>query len=264
MIFMTKLFSLDGTAKGEIKLPKVFSTPVRQDLIHRAVLAIQSHKRQPYGSDPMAGKRTSAMYMGVKDTHGSMKNKEVARGPRIRDGPPGLNWTLRFAPHVRKGRAPHPPKVEKVYSLKINEKEMRGALAAAIAASGQIEIVKSRGHRVDGIEVPIIVDGLESLKKTSELEKLFSALKLEKEIARASQKKIRAGRGKMRGRVYRKKKGPLLVVSDSVSLMRAAGNFSGIDVSSVKNLNPELLAPGTHAGRLTIWSAAAIKELEKF
>ena len=141
---------------------------------------------------------------------------------------------------------------------------MRGALAAAIAASGQIEIVKSRGHRVDGIEVPIIVDGLESLKKTSELEKLFSALKLEKEIARSSEKHVRAGRGKMRGRVYRKKKGPLLVVSDSVSLMRAAGNFSGIDVSSVKNLNPELLAPGTHAGRLTIWSAAAIKELEKF
>ncbi len=261
---MTKLFSLDGAEKGEIKLPKVFSTPIRKDLIHRAVLAIQSHKRQPYGSDPMAGKRTSAMYMGVKDTHGSMKNREVARGPRIRDGPPGLNWTLRFAPHVRKGRAPHPPKIEKVYTLKINEKEMAAALASAIAATADAKMVLLRGHRVDEINVPIIVENLESLKKTSELEKLFSALKLEKEIARSSEKHVRAGRGKMRGRVYRKKKGPLIVVSAAETVLRAARNFSGVDVSSVKNLNPELLAPGTHAGRLTIWSAAAIKELEKF
>lgn len=261
---MTKIFSLDGAVKGELKLPKIFSTPVRADLIQRAVLAIQSHRRQPYGTDVFAGKRTSAMYLGVKDTHGSMKNREVARGPRIREGPPGLHWTVRFVPHARKGRAAHPPKVEKIFWQKMNRKEMSAALASAIAATADAKIVLLRGHRIDKMEVPIIVDNLESLKKTKEVEKLLLALKLEKEMERASKKKIRAGKGKMRGRIYKKKIGPLFVVADEKNISRAAENFIGVDVSSVKNLNAELLAPGTHAGRLTIWSVDAMKELEKF
>lgn len=261
---MAKLFSIDGSVKGEIKLPKVFSTPVRGDLIQRAVLAIQSHKRQPYGTDTLAGKRTSAMYLGVKDTHGSMKNREVARGPRIREGPPGLNWTVRFVPHARKGRAPHPPKIEKNYFQKINRKEMAAALASAIAAAADAKIVASRGHRIGGVDVPIVVENLEAMKKSAEIKKLFLALKLEKELARISERKIRAGRGKMRGRRYKLKVGPLIVVSDEKSVCHAAGNLQGVDVVLVKNLNPELLAPGAHAGRLTIWSAAAIKELERF
>jgi len=31
----------------------------------------------------------------------------------------------------------------------------------------------------------------------------------------------------------------------------------------VENLNAELLAPGTHPGRLTVWTSSAFEKLEK-
>ncbi|MDP3765100.1 MAG: 50S ribosomal protein L4, partial [Nanoarchaeota archaeon] len=77
------------------------------------------------------------------------------------------------------------------------------------------------------------------------------------------EKKIRAGKGKSRGRKYKKKKGPLVVVSKTDKLSRAVANMTGIDVVEVKNLNAELLAPGAKAGRLTLWTQAAINILEK-
>ena len=57
--------------------------------------------------------------------------------------------------------------------------------------------------------------------------------------------------------------GPLIVVSENKGLVDAAGNLPGVDVVMVKNLNAELLAPGTHPGRLTLWTSGAIDQLEK-
>ena len=56
------VFDLQGKPKEKIDLPKVFSEQVREDLIRRAVLAVMSDQRQSYGTDPMAGKRTSAHF----------------------------------------------------------------------------------------------------------------------------------------------------------------------------------------------------------
>jgi len=39
-----KIFDLQGKVEGTIRLPKIFQTPVRTDVIKRAVLAIQSHR----------------------------------------------------------------------------------------------------------------------------------------------------------------------------------------------------------------------------
>ena len=57
-----KLDILDSTKNkvGEIELPFQFKEEPRQDLIHRAVLVIQSHKRQSYAASEHAGKRASA------------------------------------------------------------------------------------------------------------------------------------------------------------------------------------------------------------
>ena len=46
-------------------------------------------------------------------------------------------------------------------------------------------------------------------------------------------------------------------------LSRAVANIPGIDVVDVKSLNTELLAPGAKAGRLVLWTAAAVNILEK-
>ncbi len=45
--------------------------------------------------------------------------------------------------------------------------------------------------------------------------------------------------------------------------MKAARNILGMDVVKIDSLNVELLAPGTHPGRLTIWSKSAFDKLEE-
>ena len=57
-----KLDILDSTKNkvGEIKLPSQFEEEFRPDLIQRAVLVVQSHKRQAYAASSDAGKRASA------------------------------------------------------------------------------------------------------------------------------------------------------------------------------------------------------------
>ncbi len=60
-----EIFDLQGESTGKITLPTVFATPLRPDVIKRAVLAIQSSRIQPQGRDPMAGKRTTAESRGT-------------------------------------------------------------------------------------------------------------------------------------------------------------------------------------------------------
>jgi len=67
----------------------------------------------------------------------------------------------------------------------------------------------------------------------------------------------------MRGRKYKTRKGPLLVVSKECKLLKSAKNIPGLDVVEVSKLNAELLAPGTTMGRLTLFTEAAIEKLEK-
>jgi large subunit ribosomal protein L4e len=73
--------------------------------------------------------------------------------------------------------------------------------------------------------------------------------------------KERAGKGKGRGRRIKHAVGPLLVIAEKQSVAKAARNLPGVDVSSVNNLNAELLAPGTHPGRLTVWTKSAFEKL---
>ncbi|OYT42589.1 MAG: 50S ribosomal protein L4 [Candidatus Aenigmarchaeota archaeon ex4484_224] len=260
------VYDLNGKAIKEIKLPKVFSTELREDLILRAVLSTLSKKRQPYGSFEDAGKLTAAHYHGRRRTRYSMMNVGMARMPRLHGKTvPWLAWVARFVPQARKGRRAHPPKVEKIWEEKINKKERRKAIASAIAATAIKEIVEKRGHKIEKIEkLPVVVENkIEEISKTKELVEFLKKIGLEEELKRIKKKKVRAGKGKMRGRRYKKKKGPLIVIANDKGISRAARNLPGVEVVRVENLNAYLLAPGGHPGRLTIWSEDAIKKLEK-
>jgi large subunit ribosomal protein L4e len=80
-------------------------------------------------------------------------------------------------------------------------------------------------------------------------------------MERAKIKKVRSGKGKNRGRRYKRKKSVLFVFASNKGLLNAAKNIAGADVCLVNNLNAELLAPGTQPGRLTIFTESAIKKL---
>ncbi len=257
------IYDLSGKAKGMIDLPDVFESPFRPDLIKRAVLAEQSQRRQPYGTDTEAGMRTSAHYHGARRKKYSMMNRNLARMPRLHDTSSHLAFRPREVPQTVKGRVAHPPRVEKVWQQKINKKELILALKSAIAATTKANIVKDRGHRFNGLDLPVVLDDdMQSIKKTKDFEKLLMSLGLKDELNRCRIKTVRAGKGKMRGRRYNKKKGPLVVVFEDKGIAKAAKNIPGVDVDFVDNLSVENLAPGAHPGRLTLWSKSAVEKLK--
>jgi len=250
----TKIFDLDGKAVDKLKVPKVFKTPLRPDVIKRAVIALQSHRFQPQGRDPLAGKRRSVESLGAG--HG------LSRFPRLKAG--GQRAT--FAVGTVGGRQANPPVVGKKIVKRIPRKEKQLALRSAIAATASKETVGSRGHIAEDVrDFPlVVVDDIQDLKKTSEVEKAFLKLGVWPDIYRVKESlKVRAGKGKRRGRKMKHAVGPLLVIAEDRGVAHAARNLLGVDVSTVNNLNAELLAPGTHPGRLTIWTKSAFEKLDE-
>ncbi|MHC1585382.1 MAG: 50S ribosomal protein L4 [Candidatus Syntropharchaeia archaeon] len=243
-----EVIDLSGNIVDVITLPAVFEEPYRPDLIKRAVLAAQANRLQPYGPNKYSGMRTSAESWGT--------GRGMSRVPRIKTG----SRAARVAQAVG-GRKAHPPKPEKILREKINKKERIKAIRSAIAATINEEIVRKRGHRFSA-KLPIIVeDDFEKLEKTRDVQRFFEVVGVWEDVLRAKKKKIRAGKGKMRGRRYKRKKSILIVISNDNGIRKAARNLPGVDCVKVEELNAELLAPGTHPGRLTIWTRSAISRL---
>ncbi|AXV38269.1 MAG: 50S ribosomal protein L4 [Methanobacteriaceae archaeon] len=251
-----KVYSLEGEVVDEIDLPEIFSEQFRPDLIKRAVISSQTARIQPWGSNPMAGKRNTAESFGA--------GRGVAMVRRIKGSRHPAASKAAFAPQTVGGRRAHPPRPEKVLHEKINRKERRFAIRSAIAATTDQSLVENRGHEIENVpQLPIIVDDeLIKVKKTKETREIFKKLGLIDDIVRAKNgKKIRSGKGKMRGRKYKSPKGPLIVVGEDKGISLGARNHPGVDVVVVDNLNAELLAPGTHPGRLTVFTKSAIEKL---
>jgi large subunit ribosomal protein L4e len=249
-----KIFNLEGKPIGKTILPHVFATPLRPDVIKRAVLSIQSHRLQPQGRDPMAGKRTSAESRGT--------GQGIARIPRVKGG----GGRAAFAPGTVGGRQTHPPRSEKKIAKQIPKKETRLALLSAIAATASRDTVAARGHAIENVpEIPLIVaDSIQELTKTKEVEQALLSLGLLLDIYRVrASRKIRAGKGKRRGRKMKQAVGPLVVVVENKGLAHAASNIPGVEIAKVNDLNAEMLAPGAHPGRLTLWTNGAIEQLDK-
>ena len=246
------IHDLQGKSTRKTPIPPVFTTPLRPDVIKRAVLAIQSHRRQPQGRNPMAGKRTTAESRGT--------GLGISRVPRIKGG----RGTAALAPSTVGGRQPQPPTSAKKIDRRIPKKETRLALQSAIAATASKEIVIQRGHAIKDIpQIPlIVVDKIQELTQTQQVTEALTNLGVLPDIQRVkASKKIRAGKGKRRGRKTKQATGPLIVIAENHGLAKAANNIPGVQVAKVSDLNPEMLAPGTHAGRLTLWTNSALERL---
>ena len=244
-----KVLSLKGEVVEELELPDVFYEEYRPDIIKRAVLAIQSHRRQPYGPNPLSGINYAWENWGP--------GYGYARVPRWKIGRRAV-----VVPQAVGGRRAHPPKPERKWAEKVNKKEMRKALKSAIAATANQDLVKQRNHLFEGELPKIISDEINSVKRTKDVAEVFKAIGVYADVERAKERKrYRAGKGKMRGRRYVAKKSVLLVVDKDDGVVKAAKNLPGVDAVLVKDLNVELLAPGCHAGRLTVWTKSAVEYL---
>lgn len=249
------VYSLEGKPVSKIVLPAVFSIPVRIDLIRRAHHAALSASIQPQGRDSLAGRRRVGESWGI--------GHSVARVPRLDNG------RAVFAPMTRGGRRAHAPTAEKVVREEINHRERLYAIASAIAATSLREYVLRRGHIFNkDLTLPIVTtEDLEDLEGARKAREFLRSIGVWSDVERAQSRiRIRAGKGKMRGRRYVGPKSFLVVVSRSNSkAIQAFRNMPGVDAIYVGLLGIEHLAPGGAPGRLLIISEHAVKALgERF
>ncbi len=248
------VYTVDGGVKRQITLPKVFNYPYRPDLIKEAVRVFQLNRVQPHGVDPMAGMRRVAESWGPG--HGISKMV-----PRI-----GHTSRGAIIPSTVGGRAGHPPTTQKVWKRKMNVKMRRLAKYSALSMTANKVMVSKRGHRFsEDITLPIVVeDEFEKISTVKEAIKVLKNLGVYEDIERASERRIRGGKGKRRGRRYKRKKSVLIVVSNKETVVKGFRNLPGVDIVTPRELNAEVLAPGTHAGRLAIFTESAIKEIRRW
>lgn len=251
-----KVNSLEGKETKQIELPEVFDEEVRTDVIKRAVISAQSARIQPKGASSRAGMDTSA--------ETPPKGSGRTRVRRIKGR--GYNAAGRgaWAPFTAGGRRAHPLKSEEKRREEVNKKEKDLAIRSVISATKDIDTVSSRGHDVDGVDsLPIVVSNdFEEIEKTREVKEVMEDLGVWKDVERAKDgRTIRSGKGKMRGRSYRSKVGPLLVVGEDRGIGRGSRNIPGVDLFSADEIDTELLAPGGDPARLTVWTESAIEKI---
>ncbi|MGM5479977.1 MAG: 50S ribosomal protein L4 [Nanobdellota archaeon] len=260
-----KIVDKNNKETGQVTLPSQFVEPVRPDIIKRAVLAIQSSRRQKYGTSPRAGLRHSSYLSKRRQKYKGVYGVGRSRTPRKVLNRNGTRFYFvgSTVPQTVGGRRAHPPKAEKNWSVKINRKERLKAIRSALSAVVSSDIVSKRGHHLPSAYPFVLDESFESVNKTKDLVSALSTLGFDKELQRLDSVSIRAGRGKSRGRPHQTKKSLLFVVSKDCPLLRAAKNIAGVDVVPVSSLNAELLAPGSHPGRVTLFSAPAIELMSK-
>lgn len=244
------VFDKQGKAAGTVDLPDVFATPIRLDLVRKAVRVARANRRQRYGASPVAGERHSTESVG--------KGRGMSRVPRLKQGRDAA-----LAPNVVGGRRAHPPESRHSFALRINKKERRLAIQSALAATADPELVKARGHRIGDLATPIVVkDDFGTGQKTKDLLVALAAMGVGEDLVRAKEGiHVRAGMGKLRGRRLRKPRSLLIVTADGN--VAGAKNLAGVDVVSVRDLGAELLAPGGDLGRLTVFTEGALLRLKE-
>src|SRR3989338_4405838 len=188
----------NGVQKGEKELPSQFNEQIRHDLIRRAVLALFSTARTPYGADLRAGKRSSPDLSKRRRHYRGSYGFGISRVPRkilSRSGT-RFNWVGAFMPGTVGGRRAHPPKAEKKYAEKINVKEKRKEIRSALAATVNKKLVEQRGHVVSEKYPCILGNDFERLAKTKEVRIAFKKLNLAPELARVKVRRINVGKAK--------------------------------------------------------------------
>ncbi|KAF2752765.1 hypothetical protein EJ05DRAFT_471117 [Pseudovirgaria hyperparasitica] len=259
------IISPDGKPSSNTHpLPEVFKAPIRPDIVQSVHTGMAKNKRQPYAVSEKAGHQTSAESWGT--------GRAVARIPRVSGGGTHRAGQAAFGNMCRSGRMFAPTKVWRKWHAKINLGQKRFATASALAASASAPLLFARGHRVQAVpEVPLVISSTAfsgaAITKTSAALALLKAVGAAADVEKVKlSKKTRAGKGKMRGRRYRQRRGPLVVYApeeDGRELTKAFRNLPGVETSSVYDLNLLQLAPGGHLGRFVIWTSAAFAALDK-
>lgn len=241
----------------EVRLPPVFLTPIRSDIVQFVHDNLARNSRQAHGVDPRAGMKHSAESWGT--------GRAVARVPRVSGSGTSRNSQGAFANSVRKGRMAFPLHIWRRWHRKVNLRQRRHALASAIAATAIPSLVLARGHQIMKVpQLPLVLDNeVNKVSKTKEAVQLLKRFGIHEDVKRViAARRVRAGYGKARNGRYKNRRGPLFIVTDEArALTLALRNIPGVSTLNVKRLNIKHLAPGSNLGRFTIYTEDAFKAL---
>jgi len=255
---LVSVYSEKGEPTGSlVKLPAVFTAPIRTDIVGSVHMDMLKNTRQPYAVSVKAGHQTSAESWGT--------GRAVARIPRVSGGGTNRSGQGAFGNMCRGGRMFAPTKTWRKWHRHINVNQRRFAICSAIAASGIPALVMSKGHRIEQVpEIPLIVsDKVQELKKTKEAVGVLRKLKAWPDIEKVkASRRFRAGKGKMRNRLRIQRRGPIVIYNQDNGITRAFRNIPGITLIPVDRLNLLKIAPGGHVGRFCIWTESAFKRLD--
>ncbi|KAF8446708.1 60S ribosomal protein L4 [Terfezia claveryi] len=256
------ILDASGTAIDSTPLPAVFKAPIRPDIVQSVHTGLNKNRRQPYAVSEKAGHQTSAESWGT--------GRAVARIPRVSGGGTHRAGQAAFGNQCRSGRMFAPTKIWRKWHVKVPQNQRRFATASAVAASSVPALVLARGHRIEKIpEFPCVLSSsYTAVSKTREAVALLKSLGAYPDVLKVTKsKKLRAGKGKLRNRRHKQRRGPLIVFNpeapEAASLVKAFRNIPGVETSSVKALNLLQLAPGGHLGRFVIWTDSAFNSLNE-
>ena len=182
------------------------------------------NKRQGHAVNYDAGMKHSAESWGT--------GRAVSRIPRVGGSGSHRSGQGAFGNMCRKGRMFAPIRIWRRWHRKVNIRHKRYATASALAASAILPLVQSRGHRVDQIpELPLVIDNsVESIERTQEAVRFLKDVGAYADVRKVVDSiTLRAGRGKLRNRRFRSRRGPLIVYNGiNVPLLRAVRNIPGV------------------------------------
>jgi large subunit ribosomal protein L4e len=252
-VFSEKNEKLEQT----IKLPAVFRTPLRPDVIIKVHTDMRKNSQQPYAVNKYAGHQTSAESWGT--------GRAVARIPRVRGGGTHRSGQGAFGNMCRGGRMFAPTKTYRRWHRIINKPLKRLALCSALAGSAVPALVMAKGHRIEQIEeVPLVVsDNVQQISKTRDAVAFMKKTRAYNDVLQVYKSKhLRAGRGKARNRRYQMKKGPLVIYEKDEGITQGFRNIPGVSLLCVDRLDLKEVAPGGVVGRFIIWTESAFRKLD--
>jgi len=258
---LVQVYNGNGDVVDQIRLPQVFLTPIRSDIVQFVHTNMRKNGRQPYAVAKWAGHQTSAESWGT--------GRAVARIPRVPGGGTHRAGQGAFGNMCRGGRMFGPLRTWRKWHRKIVLGQKRYAVASALAASAVPSLVAARGHRISQLpEIPLVIanEALEGIAKTKKALAVFKKLNVDDDVEKVKYSVVhRPGKGKMRNRPYKEKVGPLVVVNSGSlgSIAPAVRNLPGVEVADVARLSLLRLAPGGHLGRLVVWTRSAFEQLDK-
>ncbi|MBS3079247.1 50S ribosomal protein L4 [Candidatus Pacearchaeota archaeon] len=254
-----QVLDIEGKKTKEITT-KLFEEPIREDIIYKVVEAEKI--KQPYAPKQYAGMNRSASGSVLHTRHDwkSDRGRGMSRYPKKKMWRRGtqFSWVAAIIPSARGGRRAHPPRVER-RELKINKKEALKALFSSLTYVSSLDHIIKKYYSLENKKIemkfPLVVeDKILTLKSKDFLNSLKKILGELYSIS-VQKKTIRAGKGKQRGRKYKKNAGLLLIIGNNENM-----KSNGIENLKVKDLRVSDLAEC--GARITMFTENAIKDLE--